>query len=445
MSDLLETFEKIPKGINIIVFIWAMIGLLLLFRDPRFRKGTGFYVFLAMIGFMSAWRILFRIATSRYASGLILPCVVLASYFLYNSGKRRHGLVRLVLYGAIACSWFILLKMNVDSMTRNESGYVIAEVFRGIDATRGSYEFRAPWKDYGRIYYASHLGDKIRAVNKKDVAPYVFNFSDVYADAVLNVESRTIVDDDRLMYELKNNQTQLVSLVEEDKMDKKQLVFLLSSGNSCVPVPEHRVPPYRPNLLDNGDLELADTPEESRAKINAHLAGHAVPGDADDPVLTPRNAFFSAGAGMTSRLEFGTSADSPIDGNRSAWIRVTPEKERDSYDFEPYSMDGTAFLMFDQKFTDGKYEYSVLVKGKTGTEICLFREFPGDGGGARPVRIATATFTIPDRRLFRITAHFTVDGLNGDGFFRVGVSVRDGEAFFDDFSLTRTSGASKAN
>ena len=53
-----------------------MIGLFLLLRDPKIRKEKLFYISLAAVGFMVAWRILFRITTSRYAAGLILPFVV---------------------------------------------------------------------------------------------------------------------------------------------------------------------------------------------------------------------------------------------------------------------------------------------------------------------------------------------------------------------------------
>lgn len=441
MSELLEALEKIPKGVNIIVFIWAMIGLCLLFRDPKIRKEKVFYVFLAMIGFMGAWRILFRIATSRYASGLILPMVVFASYFLYDSGKRRHGFVRLVLYGAITCTWFIILKMNVDSMTRNESGYVIAEVFRDIDATRGNYTFRATWKDFGRVYYASHLGDNIRTIITKELPFYVPDFQYAYTDTVMNIASKSLDANDRVLDELWNRQTQIVSLVEEDKKDKKQLIFVLSSRNRCIPVPEYRIPPYRPNLLGNGDLEELDSPEESLSKLKTHLAGHALSEDADNPVRTPRNAFFSAGPETGSFLETDVLTDSPIAGNNSVRIQGAPETMKsDFYEFKPYSPDRAAFLMFDRTFSTGDYEFSVLVKGKKGTEVCLVRENAGDG--SREVR-PVATVTLPDKRLFQLTAYFSADG--PEDSFRVGVSVRDGEAVFDNFSLTRASGDSKAD
>ena len=91
--------------------------------------------------------------------------------------------------------------------------------------------------------------------------------------------------------------------------------------------------------------------------------------------------------------------------------------------------------MFDRRFSNGSYEYSALVQGEKGTRVRLLHEVCKDGN--REVR-SIALLRIPDKRLFLITAHFTVGDLEQDDYFQVGASVQNGEAYWDNFSLTQT-------
>ena len=414
---MLESFEKIPKGVNIIVFIWAMIGLFLLLRNTKVRKEKLFILCLAVIGFMAAWRVLFKITTSRYAAGLILPFVVFASYFLYNAGKKRHGFVRLVLSAAIACTGFIILKMNFDSVTRNESAVAVSETFRVFDATRGNYMFRAPWKDFRRIYYFSRMSDNIMGVY--DPAKLILNYNYVFKDTVLDVEFKDIADNAEVLERLRQKYRLVASLIEESNPKKKQLIYVLTSDNKCVPILKERIPPYRPNLLDNGDLEELDTPEESCEKLKSLLGHFGTSPDAANPAArTPRAACFVAGSGSASIPEVGVQNDFRIAGDYSARIRI-PE--------------GNASLMFDRHFTNGDYEYSMLVQGEKGTRVRAVYEVSKDG--SHEVR-QIATFLVPDRRMFLVTTHFSVEDLGREDFFQVGATVQNGEAYLDNFSLT---------
>ena len=111
--------------------------------------------------------------------------------------------------------------------------------------------------------------------------------------------------------------------------------------------------------------------------------------------------------------------DFSIAGNHSAWIRAAKNK---------------AFLMFEKPFSNGEYEYSMLVKGKTGTNVAILCEVCKDD--SRETR-TIATFNIPDKRLFRITTRFSMEDLSGEDHFLAGVSVKNGEAYLDNFSLTQ--------
>lgn len=423
---MLKAIEKIPKGVNIIIFIWAVVGLVLLLRDPKIRKEVYFYIFLSVTLFMVVWRILIGIDTSRYAAGLILPFTVSAAYLLYEAGKRRHFLVRLALYVALACSGLILLKMNLDSVFRNYSSDIVSELFRDLDATREDYRFQVPGKDLSRILFASRLGHKVK-VNawyddrERDFAnSFVPNYNIVYPDTVYNVDSRSIKDNAEVWDILRPKQ--IASLIEDTRKEKKQLVFILSSdnGNRGIPVSENRIEPYLPNLLDNGDLEELDTPEESFEKLKTHIADYA--GSQDETgtaaVRTPRSAFFATDSDTAPLPEFDVQNDFSIAGDHSMRIRAAKN---------------AASLMFDKRFSNGVYEYSMLVKGETGTNVSILCEVCKDGG--REIR-TIARFIVPDKRLFRITTHLSVDDLNGEDYFLAGVSVKNGEAYFDNFSLT---------
>lgn len=431
-----DALGSIPKGVNIVIFIWAAVGLVMMLRDPKFRKERFFFLSLAVVGFMALWRILIGIDTSRYAAGLILPFTVSAAYLLYVARKKRHLPVRLVLCVALICSGFIIPKMILDSVFRNYSSDVMSEMFRDLDRTHNDYAFLVPRKDLSRILFSSRLDRKLKAITMAEgrdierdvVCKYVTNYKRAYPDTVLNIESRTLKDnktDDKTKEKMEKvldilRPKQIASIVDDARKEKKQMVFILSTGNQSGPVSENRIPPYRPNLLDNGDLEEQDSPEESGTKMNAHLGDLIADGGAALAAAgPPRNAFFSVEATPETIPEFRIQNDDAIDGEHSVRIRAG---------------EVAAYMMFDKRFSNGQYDYSMLIKGETDTNVAIICEINREDGGSKIRRIAL--FTIPDRRLFQISTHFSMEDLNGGDDFRIGVSVEKGEAFFDNFSLT---------
>ena len=187
----------------------------------------------------------------------------------------------------------------------------------------------------------------------------------------------------------------------------------------------------KPNRAVHG--EQLDSLEETSAKLKTHLGDDALFGAADPALRTPRAAFFAfvppdaaaapTAPGKASLPEFGMRNDSSIDGDHSAWIRAA---------------DGTACLMFEKRFSSGgQYEYSMLVQGEPWTEVCVFYEVCRADGGSETRTVAT--LTLPDKRLFRVTTHLPAEDLEDADCFRVGVSVRNGGALFDDFSLVPVS------
>ena len=414
---MLEALEKIPKGVNLILFIWGAVGLFFLLRDPKARKEKVFYAILAMSIFMASWRVMQKLISSRYAICLILPTAVSAASLIYIQGKRRHVLVRVAFSVAILISGFLFLKMNTNSVFRNYSSNILSEIFKDIESGTGEkHMYVASWKDFSRVYYATRLGDSISSIRDKDIHDYVVNYRSAYPDTYFDVESRSIADDPVVMDILRDKQ--IASLIDDTDKHKKQYIFLLSSENECVPVSENRIEPYRPNFLENGDLEQLDSPEESFHKLKSHVGKYAVFHGAGEPVRTPCNAFFHTAPDIAFPPEVNTQESGAINGKNSVRISIP---------------DGSADLMFEQRFSNGEYDYSMLVKGETGTQVCVFYETEKNGcRKAMPV----ATFTVPDKRLFRITSKISLEDLDQEDCFRVGVSVRNGGAFFDDFALT---------
>jgi len=411
---MLDILEKIPKGVNIIIFIWAVIGIVLLVHSPRFRRKRFLCFYLGIIGFMIAWRVKIGIISSRYTAGMIIPFVALASIFLYSCGKRRHAVVRYALYAFLVGSAFIYVKMDFDSMTRNHYRDVIAEVFTDLDNSGGKYTFLLDESDYRRLNMPLGFHGTVKPMNGEKFHQYVSDYKTVYPETVVNVDSKNASAYPGGLDYVKK----LVSISQNEKGTKRQLIYVLTSDNQCVPVSLNRAAPYQPNLLDNGDLEILDSVEDSYRKLKSGIGQYSLFYTADEKIRTPRNACFLTDSKLSSLPEFSAANSNAIGGSHSARIRFPK---------------GAADLMFQQHFSGGKYEYSMLVQGQTGTDVCAMYISHSDRGEQA---VPLASFTIPDKRLYRITARFDFDSPGDGDFFTVGASVRNGEASLDNFSLT---------
>ena len=89
--------------------------------------------------------------------------------------------------------------------------------------------------------------------------------------------------------------------------------------------------------------------------------------------------------------------------------------------------------MFERQLPDGNYECTLLVRGSRGTEITvLYDVYRNNERKTVPV----ATVRLMDKRLYRVTARFSVDGLAVGDSFQFGVGVVKGEAALDNVTLT---------
>lgn len=452
---IFKGYETIPKGVNEVLFVWAAIGIFLLLRHRKDLKDQAYlYIGLIVIAFMVFWRMFFLNISSRYSFGLILPLAVIASGFLLNGlKKRRRPLVRFALLAAIVVSTIIMVWMNFNGLTRNGHYDIMAEIFSGLDTPKvkekqpvlprqkKNYIFTVEKEHFFHIGVIGGLDRTHMEAMDNDTTldEYLADYSRVYPITLVNVMSRDNNEEPtRNGYRI----TKLVSLCENKKKPKYRLIYSIvpDFADQCVPISASQIGPYPANLLENGDFELMDSAEESAEKLKLHVPEGAM--IATDEFQTPRNAFFSANLPekrKTNALlevrwdwvrnlinfpqqrlpECGlASGEDAIVGNSSVRINAP---------------DVPARLMFERLLPDGNYECTLLVRGSRGTEITVLYD-ESRNNERKTVPVATAK--LMDRRPYRITARFSVNGLAEGDRFQFGVEVVKGEASLDNVTLT---------
>ena len=236
--------------------------------------------------------------------------------------------------------------------------------------------------------------------------------------------------------------TKLVSLCENKKKPKYRLIYSIvpDFADQCVPISASQIGPYPANLLENGDFEVMDSAGESAEKLEIHMPEGCM--TVTDEFRTPRNAFFSAEPPEKRKTdallevrwdwvrklinfpqqrlpECGLAVgEDAIAGNSSARINAP---------------DVPARLMFERQLPDGNYECTLLVRGSRGTEITVLYDAYRNNE-RKTVPVATARLT--DKRLYRITARFSINDLVEGDWFQFGVEVVKGEASLDNVTLT---------
>lgn len=419
---MLESISKLSNGVNIIIFMWTVTCFLFFVTDRKRKIGQLAMIYLAGIAVMIPLTILIVkiYDTSRYATGLILPFTVFAAIFLYDFAKRRHILIRLFLLAYIICTGIIILKMNFDDMSKNHFCYLLAETYDHLDQNGDKNLFKTYSSHFHRI-------SRLSKINKEAHVSVFDTLVDLditldyqaypHSNLFLNIPKENISDDTAALSNLK----MLAHIVANEKGTKRQFIYSWISANQCTPVSGDKIPPYEPNLLDNGDFEVLDSAEESYEKLKAHIADYSsLCNTADEAVRTPRFVYYQAEGDLSSHPVFSVSDANAIDGHNSARIRFP---------------DGQADLFFQKHFSDGQYECSMLIQGSRGTTVWVLRDENRDGKRKTKRMVL---FEIPDNRIYKLTTRFSVDGLGRDDFFLIGARVQNGEACLDDFMLRRT-------
>ena len=415
-------FTTIPKSVNEFIFVLAAIGIVLLIQ----RKEKRLYsCLLPLTALMVAWRLVFRIDSSRYALILIYPLTFFAAYLLGNLLKSGKKYSKIILLGLLAVIMFFWSKKNYDVTQINTNLNVIAEIHERYNKTNKDHTLVMHFEDAGRVLYHERTkGPCVLYSDAQAISDFssllnnfrIVNFNILY-DLIVNPKDtcRIKVAQNRIRYK------QILSIFCQKNKKKKHCMFLVETLADCRPVSRKDILYDENNILDNGNFEDVDSPERSYSKFKAHIDDYSTFYEYNPLIRTPRNAFFDNAASTTqSRPYYNCSNDNPIAGQHSVCITNTTSSG--------------SMILFEQKIPAGEYEYSALVRGKKNTKINLLYY----ANVEKKWHLNTlATFIVPDKRLYLIKASFVVDTPAKDDYLRVGASMAGGTASFDNFMLNR--------
>ena len=420
-------FTTIPKSVNEIIFVLGLLGIVLPFakneRDRLFQRIT-----LIIIFFMVIWRALYQIESSRYASGLILPFTIGASYLIFklNHLKSNSIVLRIVFPCLLFLVVVLWVKKDFQVSAVNQNINRIVDVHARMNKKADTILI-TPHNDMGRLkYYGSSNRQWVEPYfleqNHADLSNFIEKFKTVNYRLLYDIVVRS-GDTSKVSAKTKDAKyKQVLSLFAQKNKKKKHCVYLIESKGSYRSVSSHDMDEFDSGLLQNGDLEKLDSPERSYEKLKKHITYYEDFYVYDPSIRTPENAYFFNNQAVTHYRPFYTcTSENAISGKSSAYIRINAEKE-------------VSYFLFYQRFHNGKYHYSFQVKGKKGTKVCLLYDMNQDKKyEVRPL----AYFVLPNTQTYDVQTVFSVDTLAKDDFFLVGAWVYNGEAYLDNFKLDR--------
>lgn len=413
--------QTIPSGINEYIFVIGIVFLL--FLSSKVRKSGLFQACMIAALLMILWRIAIVIESSRYSIVLIYLFALVIAYQLSLFLKSKVICLKVfAIFLICGCLFFFGKKLYYTTQI-NQNINVIGDTIRRYADSRGNYSFKIQYDDYARIKHRSGIKENIyftSTLDQQELNDLITNYKVAYQDLIVDYKSPR--NDTDIIYPTtdKSKYRQILSLFVQKNKKKKYHCFLIKSNILCKAISPSEIAPIGDSILVNGDLELADSPEDSFKVLKKEIPGYEGFFGIDDTIRTPENAYFYfLPRQMPNFLHFDCTDIKPLYGARSAYINVR---------------NGTAHLRFYQKVTSGNYKYSLLVRGNRGTNVEMqYLAFKKNKGNKHPL----ATFTLPDKRLYELSVSFSVDDLADNDYFRVAASVENGEAYLDQFSLTQ--------
>ena len=352
MLELL--FITISKGVNEYVFVTGIVGFVL-FLLQKTRLSAGFQAFTVVAALMISWRVAYRIESSRYSFGLIYLFSIVIAWQLSNTLHARSRFLN-VFSVVLICGCLFFFGKKLYGMNQiNQNINVIADTFKQYAASDRDYIFKVQYYEYSRLRHRSGIKDMLvtyslnREVLNEQIAGYV-QATDIIMAYQSNGDDNDIIDPgvDKSKY------TEILSVYTQKNKKKKYHCYLIRSNVSCRAVSQSATGPLENNLLVNGDVELADSPEASFAKLKKEIPGYESFCGIDETTRTPENAYYyNKPEFLQDSPRYDDSDVDPIAGNRSVCIDMK---------------NGEAFIRFYQKFSNGNYTYSMLVRGDPGTD-----------------------------------------------------------------------------
>lgn len=419
---MLEVLTKsIPKTTNEIIFFLGLGGLFFfLLKHKRFPYSPIItLVFLSMI----IWRVLFRIDSGRYAAVLIYPFTFFAAFFLSSliRLKKSYSFLLVIISGIGIVYNCIYKCFNMSEA--NLYLETLVELHNRLNDQNNNCKLITFADDVNRIKQIEKNNNTIAYytnVSFQDICSYIENYRIINNSALYSifVDSK---EKNEINCKSKMSEYKLVlSYFSQKRRNKKMLVYKVDSANTefWALSQNKRIEPES-GILYNGDLELVDTPEQSYEKLKNHIGYYSIYYNFDPTVQTAKNAYFHNDSATTKFLPYyNCSNTNPISGTYSAKLAINQ---------------GIGFLLFYQRFQNGKYEFSLLVRGDKDTVIHLL--YDTNQSGKWSVN-SLCVFIIPDKRLYKIKVSFDVDFLNKSDYFLVGTMVR-GTAQFDNFTVEK--------
>lgn len=382
-------------------------------------------IVLITVLFMVIWRTLYQIESSRYASGLIYPFTLATSFFLVRILKPNFKINRVIILCLISLIAFLWIKKEFFVTSINLNINTIADIHQKNNEA-GDCILIAPHNDAGRLKYHDSGKNRIEQYfleqNRTELSAFVDKFKLVNYSILYDIVVKT---NDTTKVLAKNNSAkhrQVLSLFTQKAQKKKHCVYLIEPRGSYQVLLSTDTYGADSGILQNGDLELLDSPEQSYEKLKKQISNYSEYYDYDPSIRTPVNAYFFNNKSVTQyRPFYSCTTTNAISGDTSAFIRIN-------------ASNNVGYFLFYQRFGNGKYKYSFRVKGKKGTKVCLLY----DTNQKKEWRVCPLVyFIIPNSQTYIVQSDFKINHLRDNDYFIVGAWVYNGEAYLDNFKLDR--------
>ena len=127
--DIIETaFVKIPNSVSVFLFVLGLVGLLIL--GIKERKTLFFQILIVSLFPAILWRSVIKITSSRYASGLIYPFIILFLYLVFLAIKKKCFKCLALLLVIILGIW---INKNYNFSLNNSNLRTIAEYHEKVN------------------------------------------------------------------------------------------------------------------------------------------------------------------------------------------------------------------------------------------------------------------------------------------------------------------------
>ena len=405
---------KFSKCIEELTTILGLSGFFLFLLSKHVKQSLK-WIATPLFLFLIAWRLeisKFKVMSSRYVSGLIIPFLLFAVWFVFCIQRKKSRTNKCIATVLVA----LLLTSYINKVSKHNkydaNYYAIAEIVKNSEKKKDTKEFLVEGENFERLSYLS----KTNNIKQKSSTylPYISNFNYFYFPWIVDVDFDNSVTP-------QGKQKRICSFVAKKSSNKRiNLIVSPPPRASLIVNPTLTIQDNRNNLLQNGSIEEIDSPEQSHRNLVNEVSDYSLYYEYDESIRTPKKSYFTVAFCADMEMALGIESESPIKGFHSVSVKFN---------------NGNAFLLFNQAFHhNGQYLYSFLIKGKKGTLIqpyytlCFNQEWKS---------VPICLFSVPDSQTYLISTEFDIDGLNETDFFKVGVKFRNGEALLDDFVLSR--------